>query len=51
MALGQALAVHKYFSVDSILKHQLDELPLQQDTEPSSLLLFHDNVRGPEYYH
>lgn len=40
-----------YSSVDSILKHRLDELPLPQDTQPSSLPLFHDNVRGPEYYH
>lgn len=40
-----------YSSVDSILKHRLDELPLPQDTQPSSLPLFHDNVRGSEYYH
>ena len=40
-----------YSSVDSILKHRLDELPLPQDTQQSSLPLFHDNVRGPEYYH
>ena len=40
-----------YSSVDSILKHRLDELPLPQDTQPSSLPLFHDNVRGPEYFH
>ena len=40
-----------YSSVDSILKHRLDELPLPQDIQPSSLPLFHDNVRGPEYFH
>jgi transposase len=40
-----------YSSVDSILKHRLDELPLPHDTRQSSLPLFHDNVRGPEYYH
>jgi len=40
-----------YSSVDSILKHRLDELPLPQDTQPSSLPLFHDNVRGAGYYH
>lgn len=40
-----------YSSVDSILKHSLDELPLPQDTQQSSLPLFHDNVRGAGYYH
>jgi transposase len=40
-----------FSSVDSILKHRLDELPLPQDTQQSSLPLFHDNVRGAGYYH
>ena len=40
-----------FSSVDSILKHRLDELPLSQDTQQSSLPLFHDNVRGAGYYH
>ena len=40
-----------YSSVDSILKHRLDELPLPQDTQQSTLPLFHDNVRGAGYYH
>lgn len=40
-----------YSSVDSILKHRLDELPLPQDTPQISLPIFHDNVRGPNYYH
>jgi transposase len=40
-----------YTSVDSILKHRLDELPLPQDSPQSSLPIFHDNVRGPGYYH
>lgn len=40
-----------YTSVDSILKHRLDELPLPQDSPQSSLPIYHDNVRGPGYYH
>jgi len=40
-----------YASVDSILKHRLDELPMPQDTQQSTLPLFHDNVRGAGYYH
>lgn len=40
-----------YTSVDSILKHRLDEQPLPQSSPPSSLPLFHDNIRGPGYYH
>jgi hypothetical protein len=26
-------------------------LPLPQDSPQSSLPIFHDNVRGPDYYH
>ena len=40
-----------YSSVDSILKHRLDELPLPQDARQSSLPIVHDNVRGPDYVH
>ena len=40
-----------FSSIDSILKHRLDELPLPQDAKQSSLLLMHDNVRGAGYYH
>jgi len=40
-----------YTSVDSILKHRLDELPLPEDDPQSSLPIFHENVRGPGYYH
>ncbi len=52
-ACRRAYATHaiSYSSVDSILKHRLDELPLPQDTPQSRLPLCHDNVRGPEYYH
>lgn len=40
-----------FTSVDSILKHRLDELPLPQDARQTSLPLMHDNVRGAGYYH
>jgi transposase len=40
-----------YSSVESILKHRLDELPLPQDSKQTSLPIFHDNVRGAGYYH
>jgi len=46
--LTQAIS---FSSVESILKHRLDERPLPQDGRQSSLPLVHDNVRGPEYYH
>ena len=40
-----------YSSVDSILKHRLDELPMPQDAKQANLPLMHDNVRGSGYYH
>lgn len=40
-----------YSSVESILKHRLDELPLPQEAKQTSLPIFHDNVRGSGYYH
>lgn len=40
-----------FSSVDSILKHRLDELLLPQDAKQTSLPIFHANVRGAGYYH
>jgi transposase len=37
-------------SIQSILKHRLDEQPLTEP-EPLALPLEHDNLRGPDYYH
>ena len=40
----------RYKSIESILKHRLDEQPLEEQQElplPES----HDNLRGPSYYH
>lgn len=39
-----------YKSIESILKHKLDQEPLPAPAEPA-LALDHDNVRGPKYYH
>ena len=40
----------RYKSIESILKHRLDEQPVEEQQElalPDS----HDNIRGPAYYH
>jgi transposase len=39
-----------YKSVESILKHKLDQKPLPTPAQPA-LPIDHDNVRGPKYYH
>ena len=39
-----------YRHVDSILRHGLDRLPLDQE-QPMPKPLTHDNVRGRDYYH
>jgi transposase len=40
----------RYKSIESILKHRLDEQPLEQQQE-LALPDTHDNIRGPAYYH
>jgi transposase len=40
----------RYKSLESILKHRLDEQPLDEQQE-LSLPDTHDNIRGPAYYH
>jgi transposase len=40
----------RYKSIESILKHRLDEQPLE-DQQELSLPETHDNIRGPAYYH
>ena len=39
-----------YKSVESILKHNLDQKPLPAKA-PEQLTIVHDNLRGPDYYH
>jgi len=39
-----------YKSIESILKHKLDQKPLPEPAQPA-LAIDHDNVRGPKYYH
>jgi transposase len=45
-----AIGATNYRSVESILKHRLDQNPLPEATN-ATLPLFHDNIRGPDYYH
>ena len=40
----------RYKSIESILKHRLDEQPLEEQQE-LHLPDTHDNIRGPAYYH
>lgn len=44
------LGSYRYKSIESILKHRLDEQPLDIQEE-LSLPDEHDNIRGPAYYH
>lgn len=39
-----------YKSIDSILKHKLDQQPLPEPSAASPRI-DHDNLRGPDYYH
>jgi len=39
-----------YKSIDSILKHKLDQKPLP-DKKPDQLSILHNNLRGSDYYH
>lgn len=45
-----AIGATNYRSVESILKHRLDQKALPEPTG-ATLPLFHDNIRGPDYYH
>jgi transposase len=45
-----AIGATNYRSVESILKHRLDQNPLPEAAS-TTLPLFHDNIRGPDYYH
>ena len=40
----------RFKSVESILKHNLDQKPLPTAT-PSTIPIDHDNLRGPDYFH
>ena len=44
------LGSHSYKSIESILKHRLDDKPLAEQQE-LALPDDHDNIRGPSYYH
>ena len=44
------LGTHRYKSIESILKHGLDEKPVDQE-EAATLPQQHENIRGADYYH
>ena len=44
------LGTCRYKSIESILKHRLDNQPLHETPE-QNLPQDHDNIRGPDYYH
>ena len=44
------LGSYRYKSIESILKHRLDEQPLEEQQE-LALPESHDNLRGPAYFH
>ena len=46
---AQQLGAYRYQSIESILKHRLDEQPLRSRPE-LSLPQDHGNIRGPDYY-
>jgi len=45
-----SLGTHRYKSIESMLKHGLDEKPVDRE-EDASLPQQHDNIRGADYYH
>ncbi|HEY6882166.1 MAG TPA: IS21 family transposase [Polyangiales bacterium] len=49
-ACGRAVAVHarSYRSVESMLRHGLDNTPLPEDG--ATVVVDHENLRGPDYY-
>ena len=44
------LGTHRYKSIESILKHGLDEKPVDQE-EAATLPQQHENIRGADHYH
>jgi transposase len=52
-ACKRALRVNafSYRSLDSMLKHQLDQQPLPEEKQITIALPKHANVRGPDYFH
>ena len=52
-ACKRALRVNafSYRSLESMLKHQLDQQPLPEEKQTAIALPEHANVRGPDYFH
>jgi transposase len=47
-ARALALGTRSYSSVAAILKNRQDQTAAAEPSQPS---LFHENIRGPDYYH
>ena len=47
---ARRIGAPSYRSVKSILKNGLDQVPLPASAPEPELPLFHDHIRGPEYY-
>lgn len=50
-ARALSLGALSYKTIESILKTGSDKLPLRKKAAAAELPLFHDNIRGPGYYH
>jgi hypothetical protein len=52
-ACARALALRalSYKTIESILKTGSEKLPLRKKATTPELPLFHENIRGPGYYH
>jgi transposase len=47
-----AIGTNSYKRVKSILKNGMDRQPLPDDAKPvQGVLIKHENIRGPKYYH
>ena len=44
------LGAHSYKSIESILKHKLDQQPLPEPPQ-ATLSIDHDKLRDPDYFH
>lgn len=51
-ACARSIAVHvrSYRSVESMLRHGLDQVPLTAATAPAATTTEHENIRGRDYY-
>jgi transposase len=48
---AQRLHITTFKSIESMLKNNLDRVPLLDEVATAQLPLLHENIRGPEYFH